>query len=159
MKKLLIPLLFLITLPTSAQAGGSYEKVMFKKNIGNYGSLTTVEVKKKYDSFYDKATCIFDPPNELRFYDKSDDNYALVFNGTFIYNYKPAFAFKFDKNPPIILRSMQYGKDPEEKVIPYVRWNKNKQLTVRSLKNEYIFNLKDLVKAINKYKECKKSIN
>ena len=54
---------------------------------------------------------------------------------------------------------MQYGKDPEEKVIPYVRWNKNKQLTVRSLKNEYIFNLKDLVKAINKYKECKKSIN
>ena len=36
MKKLLIPLLFLITLPTSAQAGGSYENVMFKKNIGNY---------------------------------------------------------------------------------------------------------------------------
>ena len=52
MKKLLIPLLFLITLPTSAQAGGSYEKVMFKKNIGNYGSTTTVEVKKKYKLYY-----------------------------------------------------------------------------------------------------------
>ena len=80
MKKLLIPLLFLITLPTSAQAGGSYEKVMFKKNIGNYGSLTTVEVKKKYDSFYDKTTCIFDHPNELRFYDalEKNRNYSLT---------------------------------------------------------------------------------
>ena len=66
-------------------------------------------------------------------------------------------AFKFDNNPPVILRSMQYGKDPEKKVIPYSRWSKNKKLTIRQLNSEYIFNLKDLRKAIDKYKERKRS--
>ena len=71
---------------------------------------------------------------------------------------KPWLAFKFDRNPPVQLASMMYGQPPEKKVIPYSRWSKNKQLTVRKKNMDYIFNLKDLVKAIETYKKCKRSV-
>lgn len=175
MKKLLIPLSFLLLFSNTANAdpftqmlkgglkgglrngseGNSYEKIMFNKNIGNYGSLTTVKVIKSYDSFYGKTSCQFNKPSELRF----NEYYDLVIFGTAIYNYKPKTAFKLDNNPPVVLRSMDYGGDVEKKVIPYSKWTQNKQLTLRRLQNEFKYDLKALNKALEIYKKCKRSLN
>ena len=121
MRKLLISLLFLLLFSTFAKAdpftqmikggikgglkggsGGSksYEKVLFNKNIGNYGN--NIKVTKKYDSFYGKTSCNLEKPRQLRFFDERNENYALIFWGTFSENYSPRMAFKFDNNLHLI---------------------------------------------------------
>ena len=183
MKKLILPLLFLFSFPTAVEAspwsqmlkgglkgglksgsggGKSYEKILFKKQIGN-NSWNNIKVTKSYDSFDEKTTCkfkLFESKLNIDIMYLSVHNYELKLQGNYYISGRPTdqYAFKFDNNPPERIASgNMYKYSPDKKVIPFSKWSQYKHLTIKNGRDVDTVKLKDLVKAIDKYKECKRS--
>ena len=164
MKNLLISLLFLLAIPTSLQASKDYSKTIFNKQIGNK-SWNNIKVIKSYDSFYEKTNCSFNLKAtrlNIRIMVLDSYNYELELSGNNytshdVYRDK-RYAFKFDNNPIETITS-SYSYPLNTKLIPFSEWSKYKYLTIKNGNEVDKVKLKDLVKAIDKYKECKRSLN
>ena len=165
MKKLLIPLLFLLTFSTSLNA--SPWSHMLKGGIkGNNQNLVStisrkylfrnysVDVYRTYDAWTESTSCVFDPKGKAGDYFKINwQGYVIEIKGIIRSN-DPYTRYKFDNSSPT---SVQL-KYPKRITIPYSKWSKNKTLIIRDRLGEHVFDLQTMSKAIEKHKKCKRSL-
>ena len=164
MKKLLIPLLFLLTFSTSLNASpwshmlkggikGSSQSVSSTSGKKYLFRSREVDVYRKYDAWNESTTCIFDPKGMAKSYFKINwEGYVIEIVGSYSSSYSDSYrGYKFDNSSPVPV-SIQY---PKRITIPYSEWRKNKKLIIRD-RGEYVFDLQTISKAIEIHKKCKR---
>ena len=152
MKRLLLPLLAALALPTAVNAQNTY-KMLFNEDDG----VDRIIVDKIYDEWNETTSCriyftggILGLKSPNRLIDRS--NYELEFHGYHINNGE----YKFDNGwiNKLIKGEVEYGRTKDKITIPYSKWSKHKKLLINRDGNYTSIDLKVVNRARKHHEAC-----